>query len=229
MKCSDVLLPLLYRLFNKILNWGHFPAAWATGCIIPIFKKGDLNDPNNSRGITIVSCLGKLFTSILCNRILEWNSENDVITDAQFGFKPGFSTIDAIFVLQSLINRTLKKEKEVILYCCFINYRKAFDFVDRCKLRNKLIRVGVTGKLLCLIKSLYENVKSCIKHNGFLTEFFHPKYGLLQGEVMSPILYSLYVNDFEMHLLSDNCSSVEIQLINIFLTMLNSLYSYSND
>ena len=124
---------------------------------------------------------------------------------------------------------------------------KAFDFVDRCKLWNKLIRVGVTGKLLCIIKSLYENVKSCIKHNGFLTEFFHPKSGLLQGEVMSPILYSLYVNDFEMHLLSDNCPSVEIQLINIFLlmyaddtvliaetpeglqTMLNSLYSYSND
>ena len=163
---------------------------------------GDSNDPNNYRGITIVSCLGKLFTSILCNRIFEWNSENDVITDAQFGFKPGFSTIDAIFVLQSLINRTLKKKKR--LYCCFIDYRKAFDFVDRCKLWNKLIRVGVTGKLLCLIKSLYENVKSCIKHNGFLTEFFHPKSGLLQGEVMSPILYSLYVNDFEMHLLSDN-------------------------
>ena len=40
MKCSDVLLPLLYRLFNKILNCGHFPAAWATGCIIPIFKNG---------------------------------------------------------------------------------------------------------------------------------------------------------------------------------------------
>ena len=115
MKCSNVLLPLLYRLFNKILNCGHFPAAWATGCIIPIFKKGDSNDPNNYRGITIVSCLGKLFTSILCNRIFEWNSENDVITDAQFGFKPGFSTIDAIFVLQSLINRTLKKKKEVIL------------------------------------------------------------------------------------------------------------------
>ena len=53
-----------------------------------------------------------------CYRILEWNSENDVITDAQFGFKPGFSTIDAIFVLQSLINRTLDAHTEQFsLYC----------------------------------------------------------------------------------------------------------------
>ena len=188
--------------------------AWSSGCIIPVFKKGDINDPNNYRGITVVSCLGKLFTSILCNRILDWNSKNDVITDAQFGFKPGFGTIDAIFVLQSLISRTLKRKK--CLYCCFIDYRKAFDFVDRCKLWSKLVHLGIQGKFLTIIKSLYENVKSCIKYNGFLTEYFRTEFGLLQGEVMSPILYSMYVNDFKMHLLSENCPSIDIQFINIF-------------
>ena len=120
-KCKDILVPYLHKLFNNVLNSGYFPEAWSSGCIIPVFKKGDINDPNNYRGITIVSCLGKLFTSVLCNRILDWNSKNDVITDAQFGFKPGFGTIDAIFVLQSLISRTLKRKKR--LYCCFIDYR----------------------------------------------------------------------------------------------------------
>jgi hypothetical protein len=74
-----------------------------------MYKKGDINDPNNDRGITLVRCLGKLFTSILNERILEWDKKYNVKTDAQFGFKPGNSTIDAIFVLLSLINITLKK------------------------------------------------------------------------------------------------------------------------
>lgn len=70
-------------------------------------QKGDIDDVNNYRGISIVSCFGKLFTSVLNNRILEWDNKYDILTDAQFGFRPGLSTVDAIFVLQSLINKTL--------------------------------------------------------------------------------------------------------------------------
>ena len=215
--CKTLLLPHLCKLFNTVYTSGFFPAPWAKGCIVPVFKKGDCDDPNNYRGITIVSCLGKLFTSILNNRLLHWDKEYNIITDAQFGFKPGLSTIDAIFVLQSLINRTLKKKKK--LYCCFVDYQKAFDFIDRSNLWAKLIKQGITGKMFTIIKSLYDNVKSCVKHNGHLTDYFNTTSGLMQGEVMSPILFSLYINDFEMHFIRENCPSVEIQLINIFLLM----------
>ena len=217
MKCRDVMTPLLCRLFNEIYNSGFFPESWSKGCIVSIYKKGDKNDPNNYRGITIVSCLGKLFTSVLNNRLLEWDKTHNIITDAQFGFKSGSSTTDAIFVLQSLINRTLRRKKR--LYCCFVDYQKAFDFIDRTSLWTKLIKLGIHGKMFGIIKSLYENVKSCIKHNGFLTQHFTTTSGLLQGEIMSPILFSLYVNDFEMYFLSQNCPSIELQLINIFLLM----------
>ena len=70
-----------------------------------------------------------------------------------------------------------------------------------------------------MIRSLYSQIKVCVKHNGYLTDYFNSTSGLLQGEVMSPILFSLYVNDFEMHFLSENCPSVDIQLINLFLLM----------
>ena len=137
---------------------GYFPESWSKGCIVPIYKKGDQNDTNNYRGITIVSCLGKLFTSVLNKRLLDWDKNYNIITDAQFGFRAGHSTIDAIFALQTLINKTLKK-RGGRLYCCFIDYRKAFDLIDRSKLWCKLITQGIDGKLLRIIQSLYRNVK----------------------------------------------------------------------
>ena len=195
-----------------MITIGH----WSLWLLCP--KKGDQNDTNNYRGITLLSCLGKLFTSILNSRLLKWDSENNAITDAQFGFKQGFSTVDAIFVLQSIINRNLSK-KGGRLYCCFIDYKKAFDLIDRSKLWCKLIKQVIQGKMLKIIKSLYENVKSCVKYNRCLSQYFRNSVGLFQGEVLSPILYSLYVNDCEMHFIRSNCPSVELNMINIFLLM----------
>ena len=60
-------------------------------------KKGNANDANNYRGITLISCLEKVFTSVINTRLLKWSDENNIITDAQFGFKPGYGTTDAIF------------------------------------------------------------------------------------------------------------------------------------
>ena len=110
----------------------------------PVFKKGNVNDANNYRGISLVNCI--LFTSILNKRLLKWDKDNSVKMDAQFGFRPGLGTVDAIFVLQSLVNKHLRK-KGGRLYCCFINYRKAFDFVNRSKLWIKLTMIGIKGKM----------------------------------------------------------------------------------
>lgn len=81
------------------------------------------------------------------------------------------------------------------------------------------MRQGIDGKMLKIIKSLYSNLKICIKHDGNLSNFFSSTSGLLQGEVMSPILYSLYVNDPEMSFIKDGCQAIDIQFINLFILM----------
>ena len=73
--------------------------------------------------------------------------------------------------------------------------------------------------MLRIIQSLYSNVKSCIKYYGFLSDYYDNRIGLFQGEILSPILYSLYVNDIEMRFIRENCPSVEISLISMFLIM----------
>jgi hypothetical protein len=106
------------------------PEQWLYGDIIPIFKnKGDKSDPKNYRPITIVSCFGKLFTSVLNNRLNKFSNQHHFILENQGGFRKGYSTNDNLFILHILIHIMKKKKKK--LYCAFIDFAKAFDTVWR--------------------------------------------------------------------------------------------------
>ena len=108
---------------------------------MPLHKKGDLDDPNNYRGITLISCFAKLFTSVLNERLKTWAQDTDNNTDAQFGFKSNHSTIDAVFILKYLIDRQLMSKQK--LYCAFVDLKKAFDSVSRLSLWHKMIKCGI--------------------------------------------------------------------------------------
>ena len=82
----------------------------------------NLDDPGNYRSISLVSHLGKLFTSLINSRLITLCNINNTLTDAQFGFLPGYGTSDAIFCVHFLISKSLRKGKR--LYCCFIDYIK---------------------------------------------------------------------------------------------------------
>ena len=93
---SLVLGPILTKLFNTIVSCGHFPTPWTEGFILPIHLGGDKHNLSSYRGITLVSCLSKLFTRILNTRIIEWSNRTTVISDAQFDLRPGLGTTGAI-------------------------------------------------------------------------------------------------------------------------------------
>lgn len=214
---SNVFSPLLTKLFNAILNAGCYPTVWSQGIIVPIHKKGDVNNPYNYRGITLLSHISELFTSILNKRLLLWSEENNVVSDTQFGFKPGSGTRDAIFVLHSLISKTLNDKER--LYCCFVDFKKAFDSIQHNKLWHKLVKAGINGKLFNIIRSMYNVIRSCVKLNGQFSEYFPLQSGLIQGDALSPMLFLLFINDLENELLSNCCQSIELQDLNLFLLL----------
>ena len=77
-------------MFNKILNEGIFPEAWSVGIIVPIYKnKGSDSDANNYRGITLLSCLSKLFTTVINMRLCKFVEENNILENNQAGFRKG--------------------------------------------------------------------------------------------------------------------------------------------
>ena len=59
---QQTLLPYIETIFNVILNNGYFPSNWSVGEIVPLHKKGSLNNVDNYRGVTLLSAFGKLFT-----------------------------------------------------------------------------------------------------------------------------------------------------------------------
>ena len=67
---NEALLKTLYVMFNNIFKVGYFPAQWSEGLVVPLHKKGSINDVNNFRGITLLSCIGKLLSRILNNRLM---------------------------------------------------------------------------------------------------------------------------------------------------------------
>ena len=192
-------ISILCKHFNTILDSGIIPREWGVGTIMPLFKnKGSALDPGNYRGITLLSCISKLFTAILNKRITELIN-NDLGLE-QAGFRAGHSTMDHVFVLHHVIDFYRQKGKQ--LYCAFVDYSKAFDLVNRSALWYKLISHGVSGKVLTVIKNIYRGAKSCIRVNGALSDFFACSTGVRQGENLSPILFAIFLNDFKTFLSS---------------------------
>ena len=150
-------------------------------------------------------------------RLKKWALQNDIITDAQFRFKAEYSTVDAIFILDSFINKMIKNKKK--LYCAFIDLKRAFDSVYRKELWFKLINSGINGKLFDLIRSIYHEVKSCVENTNTLSDFFKSEVGLLQGEVLSPFLFSLFLNDLELYLQQDQNAGLTLEQLSIYLLL----------
>ena len=116
------MTPVYVSLFNLILKTGIIPDEWAVGQIKPIYKnKGPISDPNNYRPITILSCLNKLFTSVLNDRLTHYLDENEILSENQAGFRKSYSTSDHIFSLHALIEiMKLEKKKTILVICRFL-------------------------------------------------------------------------------------------------------------
>ncbi len=109
---KTVMMPIYISLFNLLDSTGILPESWTIGIIKPIYKnKGNVHEPQNYRPITILSCLGKLFTSVLNLRLNNFLDENITLEENQAGFRKGYTTTDHMFVLNSLIE-LLRKTKE---------------------------------------------------------------------------------------------------------------------
>ena len=182
---GPILVPLYTKLFNLILQTGFIPEKWVIGIIKPLFKgKGDISSPDNYRGITILSCFCKLFTSVLNTRLYQFLKNNGLLGEEQAGFRPEYSVMDHIFTLNAILDLYLCKRKK--LFCAFIDFKKAFDSVNRTCLWKKLIAHNIKGHVLQIIFNLYEEAKSCILLNDEFSDYFSCNVGVSQGRISHP-------------------------------------------
>ena len=182
--CPDDLIYVIVLLFNMVLESGIIPTDWTIGIIKVLYKnKGDINDINNYRGITLLSCLGKLFTSVINERLYNYLTHANLLGSEQAGFRAKHSTLDHIFALQVLSNYYINNNKQ--LYCAFVDYSKAFDFVNRSYLWQKVLESNINGKILNVIRNMYKDAKSHVSLKNVLSDSFPCQVCMRQGENLS--------------------------------------------
>ena len=150
----------LVRLFNVCFYLGMCPVDWVLAVIVPLYKgKGDIYECSNSRGISLLSVVGKVYGRVLINRIRD--RTESVISDVQSGFRRGRGCTDQSFVVRHICEKYFRKGKDV--FCAFFDLEKAYDRVDREAMWHVLRLYGADGKLLKAVKILYVGSKACVK------------------------------------------------------------------
>ena len=190
-----VLLPVLFDLYQALFSSGEFVRKWSMATLSPIFKKGDAANLDNYRAIAVGSVLGKLYAVILDTRVSVCAEKNGWRAEGQAGFRAGKSTVDHVFVLRHLIESTQKSRK--VLYCCFVDFRKAFDRVRRDYLIQRLAELGVHGRMLQAIIQMYWSVPLVPKLHGTVGDAIPSTCGVKQGDPLSPLLFGLFIDEFE--------------------------------
>ena len=145
------------------MNNTVYPSVWKLDILNPIHKSNEKDDPNNFRGIAIASCFGKLFTTLLRNRLQSFCDKNDLISKFQGSGKKSSRTADNLLIIKFLFDKIVKGEKNK-LYCCFIDIKKAFDFTNRSQLFYNLLRdYKIGGNFLKLLQQIYTDHKVFVR------------------------------------------------------------------
>ena len=130
---------------------------------------------------------------MLNNRLNKYFGSMNLFCEEQAGFRKKYGTTDHIFSLKCLADLYLFWGKK--LFCAFIDYKKAFDSVNRRYIWRKLLNHAIDGKMFKIIHNLYADANSCVRVSHLKSELFCSNIGVRQGKNLSPLLFSLFLND----------------------------------
>ena len=194
-------LNFLKKLFLVCLEKGIYP--WNESIITPLHKKGKKSNPDNFRAIAVSSAIGKVFSTILLNRLIEFRKTNCPDPPNQQGFTKNAQTYDHILTIQTVASKYKKMGKPV--YAVFVDFKKAFDSVCRQALFYKMARCGINGNFYNVLRSMYSNSFAYVKLSGHINNRFQIMKGTEQGHPLSPDLFRIFLSDLSPLLEFNNC------------------------
>ncbi|XP_044166901.1 uncharacterized protein LOC122950945 [Acropora millepora] len=137
---------------NLAFETGTTPREWTKSVIIPIPKQGDLTDPANFRGISLTSLAAKTYNRILIDRVKP--HVDPLLRKNQNGFRQGRGTLEQILCLRRLIEGAQRGDRRLI--SIFVDFKKAFDSIDRTRIFAILTAYGITPKVVAALKLWFE-------------------------------------------------------------------------
>ena len=188
-----VIGPHLLHVINSSLRTGEVPDGWKEACVVPLFKKGDREDPGNFRPLSINSVPGKLCEKCVCDQLSSYLHKNHVMCESQHGFRGGHSTETAMIDSLNFIMSSMESGQICILLAA--DTSRAFDSVEHGRLIEKLGWYGVD-------RHWFEDwlCNRSQRIQGSDTVALSVTHGVVQGSLLGPRLFSVFTNDLVAHL-----------------------------
>ncbi len=226
--CIVELAPAILHLFNVSLQTSQFPEVWKIADIKPIPKKANASSPKEFRPISILCILGKILEKIVHSQITTFMTKNGIFHPLQSGFKAGHSTTTALLKVTGDIREAMGNRQLAILV--LYDFSNAFPSVHHGLMLSKLRNLGLSNPAVKWFQSYLTDRKQQVSTGSDVSSLLRIEYGVPQGSVLGPLLYSLYVNDISnvfnssnFHLYADDLQNYVTFKPSNFVTAVNTI------
>ncbi|CAB3388510.1 Hypothetical predicted protein [Cloeon dipterum] len=194
-RCAKTLCPSLAHIFNLSLRACDLPTDWKCAAVTPIPKDGEKSDLRNNRPISVTSLVGKLLEKHVRNQLAGFLDTNKALPDNQHGFRERRSCTTMLLRTLDSWTAAIDKNSGGHVHAIFLDWANAFDKVPHQRLLSKLQHHGIDGAALEWLKNFLVGRSQFVRFGGARSEPCVVSSGVVQGSVLGPLLFNVYVSD----------------------------------